>query len=77
LGKAGNISYHAKYLALPWEQSTSLPVCSTVLLPNPSMPTQNADHVFPPWQRPLGSTQFAETLRYLTWCATYPDQFVE
>src|SRR5215469_2362090 len=39
-GNAGNISYQAKYLGvLPW-QSTSVPVCSTVLLLAPSMPAE-------------------------------------
>src|SRR5215469_15042546 len=46
-GNAGNISYHAKYLGLlPW-QSTSVPVCSTVLLLAlaPSMPTQKLENL--------------------------------
>src|SRR5215467_5811695 len=77
-GKAGNISYHAKYLGLPPWQSTSVPVCSTVLLLAPSMPTQKLENLFPPpWQWPFGSVQWAETLRNLRPVAAYPDQFNE
>src|SRR5215467_544743 len=77
-GNAGNISYHAKYLALlPW-QSTSVPVCSTVLLVAPSMPTQKLENfLLVPLQWPFGSVQWAETLRNLRPVAAYPDQFDE
>jgi hypothetical protein len=43
------------------EQSTSLPVCSTELLLNPSSPTQKLEYWALPEQVPVGSTQLAET----------------
>ena len=35
-GPPGNISYHAEWTGRPPEQSASVPICSTVLLPSPS-----------------------------------------
>src|SRR5215469_8989602 len=75
-GNAGNISYHAKYLGFLPTQSTSLPVCSTVPLLAPSMPTQKLENLRPlPLQWPFGSVQLAETFLNLWPSATYPDQF--
>src|SRR6266567_788115 len=42
-GFAGYISYHDEYEAWPPEQSASVPVCSTELVPSPSMPTQKLE----------------------------------
>jgi hypothetical protein len=43
-------------------QSTSLPVCSTVLLVYPSIPTQKAAYWSPLEHVPAGWVQLAETL---------------
>jgi hypothetical protein len=61
---------------LPLEQSTSLPVCSTVLLLKPSRPTQKLEYLVALVQCPVGSVQLADTLLKLP-VAAYPDQFVD
>src|SRR5436190_6432267 len=62
-GYLGYISYQAEYTARPLEQSASVPVCSTVLDPSPSSPTQKLDHpVGVTEQLTAGCVQFADTV---------------
>jgi len=62
-GYAGYISYQEEYTARPPEQSASVPVCSTLLLPSPSRPTQKLEYLAEPLHVPVGSVQLADTLR--------------
>jgi hypothetical protein len=43
----GYISYHAEYWATPRTTSASMPVCSTELELEPSIPTQTAEYAVP------------------------------
>jgi hypothetical protein len=43
-------------------QSAEVPVCSTVLLPSPSRPTQKLEYVVADVQLAVGCFQLAETL---------------
>ena len=56
VGEFGAISHHAQYEGLPSTQLESVPICSTFLLPSPSIPTQVAESV-PAWKD--GLRQFA------------------
>ena len=56
-------------------QSADVPVCSTVLLPSPSRPTQKLEYVVADVQLAVGWIQLAETLVYRPLIALYPDQF--
>jgi hypothetical protein len=58
----GNISNHPEYAAVLPSQSASVPVCSTVLLPSPSRPTQKLEKVFELEQVTVGIVQPAATL---------------
>src|SRR6478735_6062416 len=65
-GYFGYISYQAEYTARPLEQSASVPVCSTELLPSPSRPTQKLDQpVGVTEQLTAGWVQLADTVLYV------------
>jgi hypothetical protein len=54
---SGKNSYQAYYDGTPFEQSESVPVCSTVSDLYPSIPTQNAAYCVPEVQVTAGTIQ--------------------
>src|SRR5437763_13508111 len=64
-------------MALPFWQSPSVPVCSTVLLLSPSIPTHGDDQLFSPgWHATDGWVHVPITDVALLPSTEYPDQFV-